>query len=132
MSIAFADEEDLLSRLTDRPDNLVYLVGSPISASSRVDAPGVPGVAEMVERVRAEFAGSTLQRLDAKLAANPTDKYQTAFLFLQQNKGQDAANQIIQRAVLQARRTSTAFPVIPSQVASIDNRIAWRREPAQR
>ncbi|WAS96370.1 hypothetical protein [Nannocystis punicea] len=121
MSIAFADEEDLLGRLTDRPENLVYLVGSPISASNRTDTPGVPGVVEMIERVRAEFSGSALQRLDAKLTATPTNKYQAAFLFLQQNKGQDAVNRIIQRAVLRARRESTAFPVVPNQIDSIEH-----------
>lgn len=115
MSTDFGDQEDLLERLTVRPDNLVYLVGSPISS------PGVPSVQAMIELVRAELSESARQRLDARLKANPRNEYQTAFLFLQQNRGQNAVNRIVQQAVLQARRGSTAYPTVPSQVDDIDH-----------
>lgn len=104
----FYDQSALLYRLSDaiadRPQEVVFLLGSPLSAPCLPSGPGVPDVAEVINLIRTEFSGNDeqLRQLDSSLLASP-NKYQTAFKFLLGRKGQDVANEIIQKAVLSAR-----------------------------
>jgi outer membrane protein OmpA-like peptidoglycan-associated protein len=111
----FASDQDLLDRLSARPHELVYLVGSAVTAPSRVGEPGVPRINGIIEFIRAEYYHhpSQLHRLDAELAAEPENRYQAAFRFLLRTRDQDVANAVIRRAVLLARRPSVLFPVVP-------------------
>ena len=105
----FHDEEALLERLAKglkrRSQQVVFLVGSPLSAPYRPGTPGVPGVDGVIDLIRAEFSDDTNQvaLLDQALqrAVGPT-AYQEAFLFLQGRRGQQTANEIIREAVLKA------------------------------
>lgn len=112
----FASDEDLLDRLSARPHELVYLVGSAVTAPSRSGEPGVPRVDGVIELIRGEYRRpSELQRLDAALAAEPDNRYQAAFRFLLRTRDQDVANAVIRRAVLLARRPSSRFPAMPGE-----------------
>ena len=105
--IEFASEQALFSaiRHADRP--LAFLVGAPLSAPERAGALGVPGVAGMVELVKAKIThdGDLLLYLDRLLTAAPAARqYQTAMQFLQSWVSQDAVNQVVRQAVRMARR----------------------------
>ena len=50
----FASDEDLLDRLSARPHELVYLVGSAVTAPSRAGEPGVPRVDGVIELIRGD------------------------------------------------------------------------------
>lgn len=108
----FGDSDDLLFRLTrgrsGAKRHVVFLVGSALTAPVEPGGPGVPRVAGVVELIREEFSESpdALNKLDAQLAEEPSDSYQRAFGFLQNNFGQDRANRVVRRAVLQARLES--------------------------
>lgn len=117
MSLDFASDEDLLDRLSARPHELVYLVGSAVTAPSRAGEPGVPRVDGVIELIRGEYRRpAELQRLEAALAAEPDNKYQAAFRFLLRTRDQDVANAVIRRAVLLARRPSPGFPTVPATI----------------
>lgn len=116
MPLDFASDEDLLVRLSLRPHEQVYLVGSAVTAPSRPGEPGVPRVDDVIDLIRAEYRrASELERLEAALAAEPDNRYQAAFRFLLRTRDQEVANSVIRRAVLLSRRPSPAFPVPPPE-----------------
>ncbi|MBZ5712965.1 SIR2 family protein [Nannocystis pusilla] len=124
MALEFASDEDLLDRLSARPHELVYLVGSAITAPSRGDEPGVPRVEGVIALIRGEYQrASELQRFEAALEKEPDNRYQAAFRHLLRTRDQDVANAVIRRAVLQARRASPQFPGPP---ADSDDHEQWR------
>jgi hypothetical protein len=134
----FASDEDLLDRLSARPHELVFLVGSAITAPSRPGEPGVPRVDGVIALIREEFRRATeLQRFEAALAAEPENRYQAAFRFLLRTRDQDVANAVIRRAVLLARRPSPRFPTPPTLIddheqcrALEDDLEGWHLSPA--
>jgi tetratricopeptide (TPR) repeat protein len=115
----FYDEEALLERLSHgvkkRPQEVVFLVGAPMSSPLTPSRPGVPGVGGVIELIRQEFADtvSELAALDLKLNAAGPKQYHAAFSFLQGRRGQQAANDIVRKAVLSARTDSTLRPSSP-------------------
>lgn len=121
MTLDFASDEDLLDRLSARPHELVYLVGSAVTAPSRSGEPGVPRVDGVIELIKAEYRRpSELQRLEAALAAEPDNRYQAAFRFLLRTRDQDVANAVIRRAVMLARRPSEKFPRLPDKLEDLE------------
>ena len=108
-NIEFFDEDALYDRLTDalkcEKKEVVFVVGSPLTASEEQGQPGVPTVSQMVSLVGKQFGDKSAVRkkFDTSIA-NSANQYQAAFHFLQGRKGQDACNQLIQQAVLKARR----------------------------
>ncbi len=118
MAHDFASEEDLLDRLTSQPHDVVYLVGSAITAAPRAGEPGVPRVDGVIEQIRRIYTKPEAQaRFDQALAGEPGQRYQAAFRHLQRTRGQDLANAIIRRCVLQARRPSSRFPQVHVDIA---------------
>jgi hypothetical protein len=112
----FASEEDLLDgRLTAQPHDLVFLVGSAVTAPGRTGEPGVPRVDGVIDRRSGGIYSKpeALARFEQALAEQPTQRYQAAFRHLQRTRGQDLANAIIRRCVLQARVASPQFPAGP-------------------
>jgi hypothetical protein len=102
------DEAALFERLTrgvkraDRP--VIFLVGSAITAPLNEHTAGVPGVGGMIELIRNEF-DDPAQRTEFERTISSSDsQYQAAFLFLLGRRGQQAANEIIKRAVWRARK----------------------------
>ncbi len=118
MAPDFASEEDLLDRLTVQLENVVFLVGSAVTAPGRAGEPGVPRVDGVIEHIRRLYTQpDKLARLDQALAAAPQQRYQLAFRHLQRTLGQDEANKIIRRCVLQARVPSRKFPQVHQDLA---------------
>jgi hypothetical protein len=118
MAHDFASEEDLLDRLTAQPHDLVFLVGSAVTAPGRAGEPGVPRVDGVIEQIRRVYSKpEALERFEKALAEQPTQRYQAAFRHLQRTRGQDLANAIIRRCVLQARVPSQRFPQVHAEIA---------------
>ena len=55
MAHDFASEEDLLDRLTAQPHDLVFLVGSAVTAPGRAGEPGVPRVEGVIAEIRGVY-----------------------------------------------------------------------------
>lgn len=89
--------------MTKRP--VAFLVGSPLSLK---DGTGVPGIMTMLDFVRAEIrerAAFALEQFESALSGKDgADAYQAAMKWLGVNAGQDAVNEVIAKAVLQARK----------------------------
>jgi tetratricopeptide (TPR) repeat protein len=107
----FYGESALLSRLTRaielRHQQVIFLVGSPLSAPVAPSSIGVPNVDGIIAMIRGEFAGDTAELADyeREIAQSCDRRYQDAFRFLQGNRGQPVANEVIRRAVLRSRTT---------------------------
>jgi hypothetical protein len=106
------DQGALIERLTNgikRTDQeVVFLVGAPMSSPQSLEALGVPGVDGVLSLVRREFDGDSeqLSAFEIALSCASDRRYQSAFDFLQGRRGQRVANEIVQRAVLAARMDS--------------------------
>ena len=100
----FAGPEALLERIATAEREVVFLVGAPLTAPAGDSPLGVPGVAAMVERIKALFQDRprALRELEHQLEADP-NRYQAAFRHVLQFRGPDAANAVIREAVLEAR-----------------------------
>lgn len=90
--------------MTRRP--VAFLVGSPLSLK---DGAGVPGVTAMLDFVRAEILerapAAALAQFESALGGRGgADAYQAAMKWLGANAGQDAVNEVIRKAVLEARK----------------------------
>jgi tetratricopeptide (TPR) repeat protein len=114
----FHDESALLDRLSTalirRPQEVIFLVGAPLSSPIEPGKPGVPGVAGVIELIRNEFGTDPDERaaLMRELNRSGQKMYQAAFSFLQGRRGQQTANEIVCRAVLAARKDTSKTPSI--------------------
>jgi tetratricopeptide (TPR) repeat protein len=104
--LSFFGAEALLYRLTNGLQNtnreVVFVVGAPLTASYG-DTQGVDDVNSVVRLIREEFLSDSDTTRRFETALNSADnRYQAAFSFLHGHKGQDAANQVIRKAVLNA------------------------------
>lgn len=110
------DESALISRLSTalyrRRQNVICVVGSPLSAPIQVGSPGVPGVSGIIQMIRQEYADSEEESASLEAALNSAQgrTYQAAFRFLQGTRGQVVANEIVRRAVLCARNCCAPTP----------------------
>ncbi|MBL8976257.1 MAG: hypothetical protein JNK56_36970, partial [Myxococcales bacterium] len=69
MAHDFASEEDLLDRLTAQPHDLVFLVGSAVTAPGRAGEPGVPRVDGVIDQIRRVYSRpEALERFEKALA----------------------------------------------------------------
>src|ERR1039457_2114013 len=100
-SFHFYDEGALLERLSNglkrHSQEVVFLVGAPLSAPLTTGGPGVPGVGGVIDLIRREFEGDPLQlqMLNRTLESPGMTPYQAAFEFLQGRRGPQVANAII-------------------------------------
>jgi tetratricopeptide (TPR) repeat protein len=117
-TLEFHDESALLDRLSTglrrRQQEVIFLVGAPLSSPMSPGLPGVPGVDGMIDLIRGEFGIDPAERmaLERELSRSGQRIYQAAFSFLQGRRGQQTANEIVCRAVLAARKTGTKSPPI--------------------
>lgn len=103
----FATEDDLLDRLTAQLDDIVFLIGSAITAPSRPGEPGVPRVNDIVAEIRRRYnRPEEIARFNQALGIEPENHYRAAFRHLQKTRGQKVANAVIRACVLQAREPS--------------------------
>ena len=104
-------ESDLLDRLTNglqgSDKEVVFLVGSALTAPSKAAEAGVPGVDGIIKIIQDQFESSTQEEL-ARLLSNSNNKYQDAFRFLLGRRGLQKANEVIRRAVAAARHKNLA------------------------
>ncbi|APG08477.1 hypothetical protein BKD09_09060 [Bradyrhizobium japonicum] len=104
-NIEYYNQAALLDRLTDglsrSEQSVVFLVGSAVTAPAG-GASGVPNVQGVIGLIKEEFPPDQLLDLDQRLQNSP-QPYQSAFSYLIGRRGQSAANDVIKRAVLQAR-----------------------------
>jgi tetratricopeptide (TPR) repeat protein len=105
----FYDDRALLERLSTglkrRNQEVIFLVGAPLSAPISPGSRGVPDAEGMIDLIRAEFGGEPLERdaLERQLTDSGARRYQAAFSFLQGRRGQQTINEVVCRAVLAAR-----------------------------
>jgi len=114
----FYDQAALLERLSGglkgRIQDVVFLVGSPMSASPTPLGRGVPDVGGVIQLIREEFCSQPGQiaALDQALSDTNSSHYQAAFSFLLGRRGQRAVNEVVRKAVVRARSVpegSSAF-----------------------
>lgn len=111
MPFELLTKEDLLiaAIATKRP--VAFLVGAPLSLK---DGVGVPGVTEILDFVREEIRGRaafSLPNFETALSGKTGgDAYQEALKWLGSKMGQDAINDVIKTAVLQARKAGLGEP----------------------
>lgn len=110
------DARDLRERLTGglraSGREVVFLVGSGLTAPTMNDGPGVPGVWGVIELIEREFDYEQREELRAECAA-AENAYQAAFQFLLRRRGQQEVNGIIRKAVARARLVPTSGPAMP-------------------
>lgn len=107
-ALDFGTDEDLLDRLSARSQNVVFLVGSAVSAPHHPQGLGVPRVDGVIDLIRSELRRpSERERFEAALRADPRNRYQSAFRFLLRTRDQDVVNAVIRQAVLGARIPSS-------------------------
>jgi len=104
-------KENLLTAAIATKRPVAFLVGSPLSFK---DGSGVPGVTDILEIVRAEIrdrVAFALPQFETALSGKiGGDAYQEAMKWLGKNAGQDAVNDVIKAAVLQARKEGAGEP----------------------
>src|SRR5260370_15973199 len=102
----FYDESALLERLLTglkrRTQQVVFVLGSGLSAPMAPGTPGVPTVNGVIELIRREFEDDVTQlaHFDRTLTDAGTNQYQAAFLFLQGRRGPNIASEVVRSAVL--------------------------------
>lgn len=106
MHFELLTQEELITATIATKRPVAFLVGAPLSQQ---DGVGVPGVTDILEFVRAEIRDRRidfrLPNFEAELKGKTGgDAYQAAMKWLGRNAGQDAINDVIRSAVLQARK----------------------------
>jgi hypothetical protein len=103
------DEGALIERLSTglkrHTQEVIFLVGAPMSAPTEVGGRGVPGVDGIIQLIREEFSedGAQSAALEEELGKVGASRYQAAFQFLQGRRGQRCCNDIVRKAVLASR-----------------------------
>jgi hypothetical protein len=88
-ALHFYDEDALLERLSKglkkHSQEVIFLVGAPLSSPVTPRGPGVPGVEGVINLIRSEFHDDSAQSsaLDQALERAGVRQYQAAFQFLQ-------------------------------------------------
>lgn len=112
MPLELLTKEELVTAAIATKRPVAFLVGSPLSLK---DGVGVPGITEILEFVRAKVrdrVAFALPRFESALAGKTGgDAYQEAMKWLGRNFGQDAINEVIKTAVLEARRQGISEPL---------------------
>lgn len=124
----------LSSGATKEHKKVIFLVGSPLAAPELPGNRGVPGVGAMIDLIRESLRGPGIasSSLEAALQSCKSP-YQAAFEVLQSHRGQDAVNEIIQRAVLQARtdrEEGLPRPLRESRLEELENDVEGWTLPA--
>jgi hypothetical protein len=105
MAIELLSKDTLINAalMTNRP--VAFLVGSPLSQKNGVGVPDVSGMLGFARDEVQRRGAFALGQYDAVVSGKVgADAYQAAMKWLGQNPGQDAVDEVIKRAVLQARK----------------------------
>ena len=102
----YFEQGALLERLTagivGSDKQIVFVLGSALTAPPVDGARGVSGVNAIIDLIRAEFSPDQKLKFGQELAG-AENRYQEAFRFLLSRRGPQAPNQVIRRAVSSAR-----------------------------
>lgn len=136
LNLNIGTKEALLSAIEYSDNEIVYLIGSPLSCSygETVGIPSVKGMLDIIESTLAEKP-KVLDSYHKTLAAYEadTDKYQQSFSFLAQYTSPNTVNGIIRKATLHAFLEDTAALNV-NHVAELErlqkNLNAWSIPPA--
>lgn len=133
----FFDESALLERLSHGlvtgGKEVVFLVGSGLTIPMNSGLPGVPNTDGIIDIIKSEFRqnATQLSELERQLGDAGSNRYQAAFQFLQGRRGQNAANQVVRRAVTASRIQGSAFTEIQSDdPAEIEERCLLMEQDA--
>lgn len=96
--------EVLLERIVHAQREIVFFFGSALSFPETPGAPGVPSISGVLALVERALSDSPQALAPVRDAQGPGEAYQIAFAQLQAYRGQDAANDVIRQAVIQARK----------------------------
>ena len=92
------------ARTAERP--VAFMVGSPLSIDSQGGVPNVDTTIDLVRSVIQARAPTEISRFeDAVREKTGGDKYQVAMTWLNGNLGQTAVNLVVEKAVMQARKS---------------------------
>ncbi|UHC16626.1 SIR2 family protein [Methylobacterium currus] len=128
----------LVSHIQDGRKEIVFVVGSPLTAPVSMGQAGVANVSAITAMIRGMFEANPrlLEKFDQqiKLSQNP---YQAAFKFLNGIRGQDAANLVIRQAVWMAHKGSSTSSLLSNgseisetQLGQLENDLnAWNLSP---
>lgn len=99
----FGDLTALIDRVSSASNGIVVLAGAGLTVPRNNYAKGIPSANGIVELIRKEFEedAAQLERFEERLRAS-NNRYQAAFQHLLLTRSQDAANEVIRAAVLQA------------------------------
>ena len=107
----YYDAKALLARLSNgmvgSDRQIVFVVGSALTAPKEVGGQGVPGVDGIIDLIGSELTDDERQDL-SRAIAGASNKYQDAFHFLLGSRGPQVANQVIRKAVAAARLDAVA------------------------
>jgi len=107
----YYDARALLARLSNgvvgSDRQIVFVVGSALTAPLDVNGRGVPNVEGVIDLISQELSHEERQDLSRALAG-VTNRYQEAFHFLLGSRGPQISNQVIRKAVASARLQSIA------------------------
>ena len=104
MSYYFGEIDALCDRILfaiSQEKNIIFVVGSPLTAPCDHEGKGVLGVNAIVDLIKKEFSNSVdaFQSLEMLLRTSGQGSYQSAFQFLISRRGLDYANKIVRMAV---------------------------------
>lgn len=110
---------------------VTFVFGAGLTCPASKGTPGVPGASEMIERARALFVSpDDLTAFEEALgAATPQSQYQAAMRFVIDCRGQSALNEMVKRAVLEARTPSLGRTLEDEEVIERDL-WGWHLSPA--
>lgn len=137
--LSFHSYDVLLERVIHAPREIIFFFGSALSIPENDGMPGVPNVSGVLDLVEAKLEGSPNAFAPVRELQDVGEAYRKAFAQLQAFRGQDAANEVIRRAVLQARKAnSNTFGKIetlnlcdPEVCRTLDDDIAgWYLRPS--
>lgn len=107
----YYDAKALIARLSNgmvgSDRQIVFVVGSALTAPIGVNERGVPNVDGVIDLISQELSDEEQQDLSRTLAG-VTNRYQEAFHFLLGSRGPQISNQVIRKAVASARLESIA------------------------
>lgn len=107
-SPTFHNYDVLLERVANSSREIIFFFGSALSLPESDGAPGVPSVAGILSLVEARLSDTPSAFSPVRDQPDVGAAYQKAFEQLQAYRGQDAANEVIRRAVFKSRKVTTS------------------------
>jgi hypothetical protein len=136
--VRFYGADVLVDRLIHAQREVIFFFGSALTIPETEGAPGVPNVAGVIALVEDALRDSPGALAPEHGSKDLGEVYRNAFADLQARRGQDVANAVIRRAVLQARNSPTSgtpegeivSPSDPKALGALDDDIKGVAPPS--